>query len=122
MNDVWSSVEMKAQEWGPIIGAKAQEIGTLAGSKAQEWGTTAGDSIKGFGKKMKCKKCVVKDFFKRDWTMSEKILMTICLVLAGVVIGFLIAPIKKGISCGNNNGNTYNEDGDWWLEDEEEIE
>lgn len=23
----------------------------------------------------------------------------------GVVIGFLIAPIKKGVSCGNNNGN-----------------
>lgn len=23
----------------------------------------------------------------------------------GVILGFFIAPIKKGISCGNNNGN-----------------
>jgi len=29
-------------------------------------------------------------------------------VLLGIVVGFLFAPIKKGISCGNNNGNTTN--------------
>ena len=27
-----------------------------------------------------------------------------CLFI-GMVIGFLIAPIKSGVSCGNNNGN-----------------
>ena len=27
-----------------------------------------------------------------------------CLFI-GMVIGFLLAPIKKGVSCGNNNGN-----------------
>ena len=70
-------------------------------------------------KKMSSKKCVVKDFFKRDWTTTEKVLFALCLFLLGVVIGFLIAPIKKGISCGNNNGNTYNDTDDWCFEDEE---
>ncbi len=28
-------------------------------------------------------------------------------LLLGVVIGFLMAPIKKGVYCGNNNGNHY---------------
>lgn len=34
----------------------------------------------------------------------------------GIVIGFLIAPIKKGILCGDNSGNTYGSD-DVWDED-----
>lgn len=129
MKELWSTVEMKAQEWGPVLGAKAQEFGSIAGTKAQEWGavagekaqiwgTTAADSVKGFSKKMSCKKCVVKDFFKRDWTTTEKVLFAVCLFLLGVVIGFLLAPIKKGISCGNNNGNTYNNDDDWSFDDE----
>ena len=25
----------------------------------------------------------------------------------GMVAGFLLAPIKRGVYCGNNNGNTY---------------
>ncbi|WP_312642698.1 hypothetical protein [Hydrogenoanaerobacterium sp.] len=25
----------------------------------------------------------------------------------GIIIGFLCAPIKKGVYCGNHNGNTY---------------
>lgn len=129
MKELWSTVEMKAQEWGPVLGAKAQEFGSLAGTKAQEWsavagekaqawGTTAAGSVKGLSKKMSCKKCVVKDFFKRDWTTTEKILVAVGLVLLGVVIGFLLAPIKKGISCGNNNGNTYINDDDWSFDDE----
>lgn len=107
MKELWSTVEIKAQEWG-----------TVAGEKAQSWGTTAAGSVKDFTKKMSCKKCVVKDFFKRDWTTTEKVLFAVCLFLLGVVIGFLIAPIKKGISCGNNNGNTYTNDDDWSFEDE----
>lgn len=108
MKELWSTVEGKAQEWGAV-----------AGEKAQEWGAVATSSVKDFTKKMSCKKCVVKDFFKREWTLSEKVLFTICLFLLGIVIGFLIALIKKGISCGNNNGNTYSDDGDWYFEDEE---
>lgn len=62
----------------------------------------------------------VKEFFDREWTGTEKILIIVCSILAGIVYGFLIAPIKKGISCGNNNGNNYNEFADdYWLDDEE---
>lgn len=38
---------------------------------------------------------------------EEKILVGAACFFAGVVAGFLIAPIKKGIYCGNNNGNDY---------------
>lgn len=57
----------------------------------------------------------VKGFFKRDWTLSEKILVVLCCVMFGVIKGFLMSPIKRGISCGNNNGNSYvqTDDGCW---------
>ena len=42
----------------------------------------------------------------------------VCL-LAGVIVGFLLAPVKKGIYCGNNSGNSY---GGWGYDDEEEDE
>ena len=62
----------------------------------------------------------IKDFFTRDWTMTEKVLVILCCILLGMVKGFLLAPIKKGISCGNNSGNTYNQlDDRYWLDDEE---
>ena len=38
--------------------------------------------------------------------MAEKILITGAMVSAGMIAGFLLSPIKKGIYCGNNNGNT----------------
>lgn len=50
--------------------------------------------------------CVL-DFFKREWSPAEKILLVLVCFLSGVIHGFLWAPIKKGISCGNYNGNTY---------------
>ena len=61
----------------------------------------------------------VKGFFKRDWTLSEKILVVLCCVMFGVIKGFLMSPIKRGISCGNNNGNSYvqTEDGCWAEEE-----
>lgn len=64
----------------------------------------------------------VREFFKRDWTPAEKVLLIICCILIGVVKGFLLSPVKKGISCGsnNNNRNVYNElDDDYWLDDED---
>lgn len=118
VRELWSTVEIKAQEWGPVLGAKAQEWSAAAGEKAQTWGTEASSFVKDFKKKMSCKKCVVKEFFKKDWTVTEKVLLAVCLFLLGVVIGFLIAPIKKGISCGNNNGNTYSGDDDWSFDEE----
>ncbi len=36
---------------------------------------------------------------------STAILMSMVLFFFGIIIGFLISPIKKGIYCGNNNGN-----------------
>lgn len=36
---------------------------------------------------------------------KEKALLGITCFLGGVVAGFLIAPINKGIYCGNNCGN-----------------
>lgn len=63
---------------------------------------------------------MVKDFSKRDWTGAEKILMILCCIFFGMTIGFFLAPIKRGISCGNNNGNTYNQvDDEFWLDDED---
>lgn len=47
---------------------------------------------------------------------KEKILLGAACFFSGVVAGFLIAPIKKGIYCGNNNGNNYGESNE---EDEE---
>lgn len=39
---------------------------------------------------------------------TELILLEMCTFLAGLIIGFLIAPIKKGLEIGNNSGNTNN--------------
>ena len=57
----------------------------------------------------------VKEFFGMDWTPAEKVLVILCCILFGVIKGFCLAPIKRGISCGNNNGNSYvsGADGGW---------
>lgn len=41
---------------------------------------------------------IKKNKSKNGWAMFAMLML-------GIVIGFLIAPIKNGISCGNNNGN-----------------
>ena len=62
----------------------------------------------------------IRDFFERDWTPAEKVLVILCCVLLGVVKGFCLAPIKRGISCGNNNGNSYMQtEYGYWSEAEE---
>ena len=38
---------------------------------------------------------------------KEKVLLGAVCFFAGAVVGFLLAPVKKGIYCGNNSGNTY---------------
>ena len=40
----------------------------------------------------------VKEIFDREWSGEEKVLIMLCCVLLGVIYGFLISPIKKGIS------------------------
>ena len=46
--------------------------------------------------------------------MSKRffILLAIACFQAGVILGFLLAPIKKGVYCGNHNGNTYDPRGE----------
>jgi hypothetical protein len=50
---------------------------------------------------------------------SEIILLSACSFLLGLVIGFLAAPIKKGIDIGNNCGNTTNHNYDCGEERDE---
>lgn len=40
---------------------------------------------------------------------STGILSAVVCFLAGIIVGFFIAPIKKGIYCGNYNGNQFGE-------------
>mgnify|MGYP004445858195 CR=1 FL=1 len=62
----------------------------------------------------------LRDFFKRDWTMSEKVLLAADLVLAGVLIGWLTSPLKGGMFS-NNTINSNNEElAEIELEEEEE--
>lgn len=69
----------------------------------------------------------LKCFFTRDWTLAEKILVVACCLLTGVLYGFLLAPVKKGISCLNNNGSHFGGSGKaydslddgFWLDDED---
>lgn len=36
---------------------------------------------------------------------KEKLLLGAACFFGGMVAGFMIAPIKRGVYCGNNNGN-----------------
>lgn len=49
----------------------------------------------------------MKEFFERDWSCFEKKLMVTAAMMFGIIVGFMFAPIKKGIYCGNNNGHTH---------------
>ncbi|MBE6053571.1 MAG: hypothetical protein E7212_06590 [Clostridium sartagoforme] len=51
---------------------------------------------------------------------KEKALLGIACFLGGVVAGFLLAPIKQGIYCGNNNGNYLGKNEE--LNDVDELE
>lgn len=66
---------------------------------------------------MSCK-CKMKEFFEKDWTMTEKILFTAVAVLSGILVGFVFSPVKKGMKVlseiGSHNTNLELE------EDEEE--
>jgi hypothetical protein len=48
----------------------------------------------------------MNNFINNEWSPLEKKLVISTFFLSGMVIGFLFAPIKKGIYCGNNNGAT----------------
>lgn len=48
----------------------------------------------------------MREFYKKEWSLSEKVLMTAFCFLLGMNLGFLFSPVKKGVYCGNHNGNT----------------
>ena len=50
-------------------------------------------------------KIIMKDFYHSEWNLPEKILVTATALCFGIIVGFLFAPIKKGVYCGNHNGN-----------------
>ncbi|MDF2886437.1 MAG: hypothetical protein K0R23_822 [Lacrimispora sp.] len=45
-------------------------------------------------------------FFNQEWNVLDKKLIVSTALLLGIIIGFVFAPIKKGVYCGNHNGNT----------------
>ncbi|MBS6951769.1 MAG: hypothetical protein KH230_00875 [Enterocloster asparagiformis] len=49
---------------------------------------------------------MMKDFFDREWCYSDKCMAVLSAFLCGVVVGIMISPVKRGIYCGNHNGNT----------------
>lgn len=48
---------------------------------------------------------------------STGFLLAISGLFLGIIIGFLWSPVKKGMHCGYNNGNTYNYNG--WNDDDD---
>ncbi|WP_180994514.1 hypothetical protein [Clostridium sp. chh4-2] len=48
----------------------------------------------------------MREFFYKEWCPSDKCLVIATASLLGIVIGFILSPVKKGIFCGNYNGNT----------------
>lgn len=70
----------------------------------------------------------IKEFMNSDWTLTEKILLLADVLLAGVLIGFLISPIRNGIGLFSNNlmgtnfSNNHDNDSDnEEVEEEEEV-
>jgi uncharacterized membrane-anchored protein YhcB (DUF1043 family) len=55
---------------------------------------------------MNRKELAMKDFFNEEWTILDKKLVVSTALLLGIIIGFIFAPIKRGVYCGNHNGNT----------------
>ena len=55
-------------------------------------------------KVMKCMCDVKKDtikFLESDWDTKEKSMVVIIAMLLGIIIGFMISPVKKGFFSGN---------------------
>ncbi len=55
----------------------------------------------------------VKSFMEKDWSLIEKLLLSMTLFMGGIITGFLFSPIKKGICTKwyflSHNGS-YNSD------------
>lgn len=48
-------------------------------------------------------KSKLKEFFLSDWTVTEKCLLLADILLAGVLVGWLTAPLRRGGGFFSNN-------------------
>lgn len=47
----------------------------------------------------------IKGLFAKEWTIYDKVLCVVTAALAGIVTGFLLSPIKKGMHIFSDNGS-----------------
>lgn len=70
----------------------------------------------------------IKEFMTSDWTLTEKALLLADVLLAGVLIGFLVSPIRNGIGLFSNNlmgtnfSNNHDNDGVNEIDNNKEME
>lgn len=70
----------------------------------------------------KAKKCMCSakkntiKFFRSDWSMKDKSMVVAIALMAGIIVGFLVSPVKGGVFSNNKFGcgNTADD-----FEDEE---
>lgn len=55
----------------------------------------------------------IREILEKDYTALEKGLAISCVLMLGILLGFVFSPIKKGIMLGSKNGcnNHYNSGG-----------
>lgn len=63
----------------------------------------------------------VLEFLKRDWTLEEKILLGVDVLLAGVLLGWLTSPFKGGMFSNNTIASSFGTE-DYTIEEEGEEE
>ena len=49
----------------------------------------------------------MQNWRKHIFGLKDVIIFSLFALLVGVITGFILAPIKKGMSIGCNNGNNY---------------
>ncbi len=66
----------------------------------------------------------MQNWRKHIFGLKDVIIFSLFALLAGLVAGFFLAPIKKGMNIGCNNGNNYisREEADKELADDLEME
>lgn len=60
----------------------------------------------------------IKDFFKREWTTEEKILVMFCCVLIGVIKGCFLSSMRRKFKNRYRCGCCEPSE-EYWLDDEE---
>lgn len=54
----------------------------------------------------------MENYKKHIFGLKDIVIFSLFFLLVGIVTGFFIAPIKKGMNIGCNNGNNYGSDDD----------